>query len=73
MAKTTEKANDVGRKKREIPSRAVKLDGDLVTRAKDMAHAIGLDTGAYLSEMLRPLIDREWVKYQRKLHGGQEK
>jgi|GEM_PF-2116346 len=73
MLMATEKANDVGRKKREVPSRAVKLDGDLVTRAKDMAHAIGLDTGAYLSEMLRPLIDREWLKYQKRLHGGPEK
>jgi len=62
MIMTEEQVSRVGRKKRHVPARVVKLDGDLVTRAKTLAGDVGMDTAQYLSGLLRPIIDREWSK-----------
>jgi len=67
MQTATKKADGVPRKKRDIPARVVKLDGDLVTRAKQLGQDCGLDTGAYLSRLIRPVLEKEWVKFQRRI------
>jgi len=67
MSTATKGADRVGRKKRSIPARVVKLDGDLITRAKRLAEDVGMDTAQYLSEMLRPLIEREWIKFNKRI------
>ena len=66
MQAATEKAISVGRKKRPIPARTVKLDGDLVGTAEMLAKRQGLTTSDYLSDILRPILDREWAKEVRK-------
>ena len=70
MAPTTDKAGQVGRKKRSIPARVVKLDADLVGRGEMLARDQGIPTADYLSKLLRPIIDREWSKLVRKASEG---
>lgn len=57
-----EKVSRVGRKKRPIPSRTVRLDADLITMADMIARRQGLHVSDYLSGFLRPHIEREWAK-----------
>ena len=66
MSTVTEKASNVGRKKRLIPARTLKLDGDLVGMAEMLARMEGMTTADYLSATLRPIIEREWSKLVRK-------
>ncbi len=63
----------VGRKKRERPAKTARLDADLVTKAKAMADDAGVDAAKFLSELIRPVIEREWIKFQRRIMGGGEK
>jgi hypothetical protein len=62
----------VGRKKRERPAKTVRLDADLVTKAKAMADDAGTDAAKYLSELIRPVVEREWIKFQRRMMEGGE-
>ena len=62
---------DMGRKKRERPAKTVKIDADLVTKAKTLADDEGTDVSNYLSSMIRPMIEREWVKFQRRMMDGE--
>jgi hypothetical protein len=62
----------VGRKKRERPAKTTRLDADLVTKAKAMADDAGLDAAKYLSDLIRPVVDREWIKFQRRIMEGDE-
>lgn len=62
----------VGRKKRERPARTARLDADLVTKAKAMADDEGVDVAKYLSNLIRPVVEREWVKFQRRMMQGGE-
>jgi len=66
MSMATEGADRVGRKKRPIPTRTVKLDGDLVGTAEMLAKRQGTTTAEYLSRILRPILDREWAKMVQK-------
>ena len=40
----------------------VKLDGDLASKADMLSRDEVLSTGAYLSRISRPIIEREWAK-----------
>ena len=62
----TAKVSNVGRKKRLIPARTLKLDGDIVGMAEMLARQEGMTTADYLSAALRPVIEREWAKLVRK-------
>jgi len=63
----------VGRKKRPIPARVVKLDADIVGSAEMLAKRSGLTVADYLSRILRPIVDREWNKMVRKASEEVEK
>jgi len=66
MSVAIEGATRVGRKKRPIPARVVKLDADIVGSAEMLAKRSGLTVADYLSRILRPIVDREWNKMVRK-------
>ncbi len=57
----------VGRKKRERPAKTARLDADLVTKCKAMADDAGVDAAKWMSELIRPVVEREWVKFQRRI------
>jgi len=63
----------VGRKKRERPAKTARLDADLVTKAKAMADDAGMDAAKFLSELIRPVVEREWIKFNRRMMEGGEK
>jgi predicted transcriptional regulator len=65
--RTTIEGVRVGRKKRDIPARTVKLDGDLVHWISKLADDEGVDRARYLSDLIRPLVEREWAKYQKRI------
>ncbi|HKM56592.1 MAG TPA: hypothetical protein VJY33_24520 [Isosphaeraceae bacterium] len=69
MSTVTEKVSTVGRKKRLIPARTLKLDGDIVGMAEMLARPLGMTTADYLSAILRPIIEKEWSKELRKKAG----
>jgi hypothetical protein len=72
MAAVSTKAVSVGRKKRSIPARTVKLDGDLVHWIGKLADDEGIDKTRYLSDLIRPIVEREWTKLQKRtLEGGE--
>jgi hypothetical protein len=48
-------------------------DADLVTKAKAMADDAGVDATKFLSDLIRPVIDREWIKFQRRIMEGDER
>ncbi len=62
----SEKPN-MGRKKRERPAKTVRLDADLITKAKTLADDQGTDVANYLSGLIRPVIEREWVRFQKRI------
>lgn len=73
MATSVGDAVKLGRKKRERPAKTARLDADLVTKSKAMADDAGVDAARFLSDLIRPLIEREWVKFQRRIMEGGEK
>lgn len=48
---------------------SIKFDRRLARRAKMIAGARGISTAEYLSEMTRPMIDRDYVEMMRELDG----
>lgn len=53
--------------------RPVRIDSDIVTKARYLATGEGVDLSAYLSNLLRPIVDREFRKVGKKmLEGGEE-
>ena len=69
----TKERPNLGRKKRHVPAKTARLDADLVTKAKSLADDAGLDAARYLSDLIRPLVEREWVKFQRRMMEGGER
>ena len=63
----------VGRKKRDVPAKTARLDADLVTKCKAMADDVGLDAARWMSDLIRPVVEREWVKFQRRMMEGDVK
>lgn len=72
MSVGLETSAGVGRKKRDKPAKTARLDADLVTKVKSLASDQGLDSTRYLSDLVRPLIDREWAKFQRRIMEGEK-
>jgi hypothetical protein len=50
----------------------VRIDADLVTKAKYLAAMEGVPMSDYLSAKLRPLLDREMRRVGKELLGGAE-
>jgi hypothetical protein len=67
----------VGRPKSKTPlrtGRQVRLDPDLVAKADVAARRKGMDVGPFLSELIEPIVNREYVavlKELAKLEGGE--
>jgi hypothetical protein len=60
----------VGRPKSESPrgaGRQIRLDPDLVAKARMVATRKGLDVGPWLSTLLEPIVNREYVALLREL------
>jgi hypothetical protein len=63
----------VARKKSgEGPGTPVRIDADLVAKARYLAASDGVELSAYISGLLRPLVEREFKKAGRELMGGSE-
>ncbi len=62
----------VARKKKpgEGPGSVVRVDADLVAKARYLAASAGKELSAYVSDLLRPAIEREFEKAGRELMGG---
>jgi hypothetical protein len=57
----------------EGPGTPVRVDADLVAKARYLAAGEGLELSAYVSGLLRPIIDREFKKAGRELLNEEEK
>jgi hypothetical protein len=61
----------MGRKKRTEgqlpPTSTVKLDRVLAGRAKIVANELGMDLAKYLSDLIRPSVNREFAKIVEKM------
>jgi len=59
----------MARKKKpgEGPGTPVRIDADLVAKARYLSAREGLELSAYVSGLLRPLIEREFKKAGREL------
>lgn len=53
--------------KQKRDDKAVKIDRRLATKAKVIADTRGISAAEYLSELLRPLIERDWPRAMKKL------
>jgi hypothetical protein len=56
----------------ELKTATVKIDRTIVTRAKVLAADRGETVAAFLSDLLRAPVDREWSKMVRKASGANE-
>ena len=50
----------------------IRIDADLVTKAKYLAAQQGIPASEYLSSLIRPILDREFRKAGRDLLAGEE-
>jgi hypothetical protein len=73
MAMGLEERSRVGRKKRERPAKTARLDADLVTKCKSMADDAGVDAARWMSDLIRPVVDKAWLQFQRRIMGGGDK
>jgi len=69
--------NPMGRAKKseessEPPTKAVKIDRALATKAQMIATDKGLSLADYISETLRGAVEKDWAKMIRRV-GGEEK
>jgi hypothetical protein len=48
----------------------VKMDRALAAKAKIVASDRGVDTAAYISESLRPIVERDWGKIVKRIEEG---
>jgi hypothetical protein len=55
------------------PGTQVRIDSDLVAKARYLAAQSGLELSGYLSQLLRPQIEREFKKAGRELLSDEEK
>lgn len=55
------------RRKRDIPTATIRVDEDLVPKIKMAAAASGKDPPEYVSDLLRPVLDKEMAKLGRRL------
>jgi hypothetical protein len=55
------------------PGTVVRIESDLVAKGRYLAICKGMELSAYLSELLRPIIEREFKKAGRELREEEEK
>jgi hypothetical protein len=78
MLSTTSRAENVEMSKKKKsdgtppPTVAVKMDRLLAGRARIIASEMGLDTAQYLSDIVRPQINRDWAKVVKKMDGPEK-
>jgi hypothetical protein len=72
MAMGLKERGKVGRKKRNVPARTCRLDADLITKCKAMADDAGVDAARWMSDLIRPVVERAWTRHQRKFIGGED-
>jgi hypothetical protein len=60
------------KKKPDLKLGAVKLEVDLITRAKLIAADQGKPLAGYLSASLRPVIEKDWARMIRKSEGSEK-
>ncbi|MHB1210350.1 MAG: hypothetical protein ACYC1I_11700 [Acidimicrobiales bacterium] len=74
MSATTVEIKSMARKKRDPneppPTVAVKLDRVLASRAKFIAHDMGVDLAKYLGALLSDPLDRDWAKIRKRMEEG---
>jgi hypothetical protein len=71
MAGTTMAKKRMGRPKTsERQDVSIKFDRALARKARMIAEARNIAMAEYLSEMARPIIDRDYVRVMRELEGG---
>jgi predicted HicB family RNase H-like nuclease len=67
---------DVAKKRKTSESRRfntlVRMDTELVERARKVAALKGLSVAEYFAEVLRPIVDRDLAREVKKLSGGLE-
>jgi hypothetical protein len=63
----------VGRKKTAKPSKTVRIEEDVHDLASRVAALEGKDVSAYLSELLRPLLERSLFEHAKKIVQGGER
>jgi hypothetical protein len=51
--------------------KSIKFDQALARKARMISEGMNISMAEYLSEMCRPLIDRDYAKLMRKLEGGE--
>jgi hypothetical protein len=54
------------------PGTVVRIDADLVAKARWLAARVPLELSAYVSQLLRPVIEREFNKAGRELFKDQK-
>jgi hypothetical protein len=57
----------MAKKKSPLKTTPVKIDTGLVRKAKTIAEDKGIDLSAYLSEVVRGAIERDWAKVLKKI------
>lgn len=61
----------MGRPKSDRQDVSIKFDKTLAGKARLIAQGRGITMTAYLSEMTRPIIDRDYARLMRELEGGE--
>jgi hypothetical protein len=71
MAVTELQAQPMARKKRASeenpPTVPIKVDRSIASKAKIVASDRGIDVSAYVSEILRAIVDRDWSKIVKRI------
>jgi reverse gyrase len=77
MSIGTARGERMGRKKKgegdSPPTVTVKLERVLVGRAKIVATEMGVDLAQYLSDQLRPVVNKDWTKVLRSMDKEESK
>lgn len=56
----------------ELKLGAVKVERDIITKAKMIAADRGVPLAGYLSESLRAVVERDWLKMVKRADEGQD-
>jgi hypothetical protein len=62
----------VGRKRINRDDKTVKLDRAVVHKAKFIADIRGQSLAEYLTEIVKPIVDRDWPKALKRMNEGAE-
>lgn len=62
---------NMGRKKTVKPSRTVRIDDDVASKATIVAGFEGKDLGRYISDLLGPIVEKALLAHARKVVDGE--